>query len=63
MAKHRLLRPSTNDGLSLPCTQCSANTPDAHFTWCCAMPMCDNCADRHGFCDQGEDDENNPDDD
>jgi len=61
MEQRRQLRPSTNDGRSLPCTQCGISTPDSHFTFCCANPMCDNCADRHGFCDRGEDDADNPD--
>lgn len=47
-----MLRPDTGDGWSLPCVACGVTTPDAMFTDCCAMPMCDNCRPGHAWCDE-----------
>lgn len=53
----KTLRPPFGDGRDLPCVRCGVTTPDAMFTMCCAMPMCDNCSGEHGDCGANDDPE------
>ena len=56
----KTLRAPFGDGRDLPCTQCGVSTPDAAYTGCCGMPMCDNCRPAHPDCSEDGDEQAAP---